>query len=89
MRSTRQTTVLSRKLQVIRVAQELSQAAILSIVDPAADPSMRAIVTQWEKGGRVPSREVLIRYAQFANVPLEILLEDDNELPTHISDAAK
>jgi transcriptional regulator with XRE-family HTH domain len=41
----------------------------------------RASIQQYERGLREPPLIVLLRYAQLANVRLDVLVDDDLELP--------
>ena len=54
---------------------------MLNIVNPQAEDSQRARVSQYERGGRVPSILELYHYAKFAKVPMEDLVNDEADLP--------
>lgn len=41
-------------------------------------------VSMWESGDRTPSIELLIKYAESANICLDILLNDNYELPAKL-----
>lgn len=69
----------------------MTQSDLLPLVYPPGEfhPEHRAMMSQWERGIREPSRDTLIRYAEFAAVTLDMLLRDDCELPSCIARAAE
>lgn len=84
----RSTFVLANKLRAIRLDKGLSQSALLKIVAPGLPAAQRARISQWEAAKRYPYSDALIRYARFAQIPLEELLLDELELPARLNSAA-
>lgn len=72
---------LAEKLRQIRLNNNLTQAKMLVIVNPNYPEENRARVSQYEKGTRIPSLIEVYNYAKFAGVPVEILINDDLDLP--------
>ena len=79
---------LAKKLKKIRLYLELSQNQILERLG-FADQLFRSNISQYERGHRVPSPPVLLAYARLANVDLEVLIDDDLDLPEEISGSTK
>lgn len=79
---------LARKLKKIRLDLELSQNQILERLG-FTDTLFRSNISQYERGARVPSPIVLLAYARLANVDLEVLIDDDLDLPEEISSSTK
>lgn len=46
-------------------------------------------VSQYERGTRVPSLPVLLAYARAANVLVEVLIDDELDLPDKLPSATK
>ncbi|HXG83630.1 MAG TPA: hypothetical protein VNI84_06345 [Pyrinomonadaceae bacterium] len=57
---------------------------MLLLVIPDENEYNRARVSQWESGTREPPREAQIRYSRLAGITLEVLLDDEQDLPAHI-----
>jgi transcriptional regulator with XRE-family HTH domain len=79
---------LAKKLRNIRLALELSQNEILDRLG-FADQLFRSNISQYERGLRVPSPPVLLKYARLANVDLAVLIDDDLDLPEDIPSPMK
>jgi type IV secretory pathway TraG/TraD family ATPase VirD4 len=79
---------LAKKLKKIRLDLELSQNQILARLG-FADSLFRSNISQYERGDRVPSPPVLLAYARLANVDLEVLIDDDLDLPGEIPSSTK
>jgi transcriptional regulator with XRE-family HTH domain len=71
---------LAQKLKRIRVRLGLSQNQILERLG-FSEHLFRSNISQYERGARVPSAPVLLEYARLAKVSLEILVDDDLDLP--------
>lgn len=71
---------LAQKLKSIRVRLGLSQNQILERLG-FSEHLFRSNISQYERGARVPSAPVLLGYARLAKVSLEILVDDDLDLP--------
>jgi transcriptional regulator with XRE-family HTH domain len=74
---------LAEKLKKIRLDLELSQNQILERIG-FADTLFRSNISQYERGDRVPSPPVLLAYARLANVDLEVLIDDELDLPAKL-----
>jgi transcriptional regulator with XRE-family HTH domain len=71
---------LAEKLLRIREALELSQNGLIETLE-LPDTVKQRNVSAWETGYREPNILTLIKYAQAANVCLEILVNDEYDLP--------
>jgi transcriptional regulator with XRE-family HTH domain len=58
----------------------LSQNQILDKLG-LADQLFRSNISQYERGHRVPSPPVLLAYARLVNVDLEVVIDDELDLP--------
>lgn len=74
---------LASKLLQIRQAVELSQNGMLRKLglDKSYD---RSTISGYERGEREPPLPVLLRYAGAANVCLDVLADDEVELPAKL-----
>jgi transcriptional regulator with XRE-family HTH domain len=79
---------LAEKLRLIRLQLSLSQNEILERLG-FAEELFRSNVSQYERGKRVPPLQVLLRYAQIANVWLDALVDDELDLPEKLPSARK
>jgi len=79
---------LAKKLRKIRLDLELSQSQILERLG-FADQLFRSNISQYERGHRVPSPPVLLAYARLANVDLELLIDDELDLPAKLVQAGR
>ena len=76
---------LGEKLKRIRQNGGLSQGKMLLIVNPDERTAHnRARVSQYERMKRVPSLIETHNYAQYAGVPVEVLIDDALDLPISI-----
>jgi transcriptional regulator with XRE-family HTH domain len=72
---------LASKLRHIRGALNLTQeqmAELLRQVKPSVRPGH---VSELERGLREPTLLMLLRYARLASVPMEMLVDDELDLP--------
>lgn len=84
MKSSRtRTFYLAEKLKQIRLELGLSQNEILERLG-FTDELFRSNISQYERGERVPPLQVLLRYARIANVWLDVLVDDELDLPENI-----
>jgi transcriptional regulator with XRE-family HTH domain len=74
---------LTEKLITIRRALGLSQNEMLSRLG-LADEFGRNYISAFELGTREPPLPVLLRYAQAAGVWVDVLIDDDLELPAKL-----
>lgn len=71
---------LAEKLKQIRIQQNLSQNEILQKLG-FDNILFQGNISQYELGRREPPLTVLLAYARLAEISLEILIDDDLELP--------
>jgi transcriptional regulator with XRE-family HTH domain len=71
---------LTEKLLAIRNSQNLSQNGLIRFLD-LTDELTQAEISAFERGVRIPSLLVLLRYARKFNLNVEILIDDDLNLP--------
>lgn len=69
---------LGEKLLTIRLALSLSQTGMIKSLGLEVDASA---VSNYELGTREPPLPVLLRYAEMANVYVDILIDDRLNLP--------
>ena len=74
---------LAEKLFAIREAFGLSQGEIVKRLD-AGDLIDAKHVSKFELGEREPSLLVLLRYARFAGVSIDVLADDALDLPAKL-----
>jgi len=75
---------IGNKLRQIRRMLELSQGGIVERMGLRGELK-RTSVSNFERKRRVPSLLVLLRYARLAGVCLEVLIDDDLDLPQDLS----
>ncbi len=71
---------LAEKLLHIRIALGLSQSQMLSRIG-LGETGYRHYISHFETGLREPTLMVLLEYARVANVLLEVLADDNLDLP--------
>ena len=71
---------LARKLLAIREALGLSQNELLERMG-LSDELFRNNISSYERGEREPSLRVLLKYARVAGVCLDVLVDDEIDLP--------
>ena len=79
---------LGEKLTQLRGALGLSQNEILSRMG-LAEKLNRDDISKYERGVREPSLLVMLRYARLAGVCLDVLVDDDLDLPAKLPSKAK
>jgi transcriptional regulator with XRE-family HTH domain len=79
---------LAEKLLQIRAALGLSQNEMISRMGVGDYVSQR-IISAYELGKREPPLRLLLQYARVANVFLEVLADDDLDLPNKLPCAKK
>jgi transcriptional regulator with XRE-family HTH domain len=75
---------LAEKLHAIRTRLNLSQWQMIERLDCPQIPLYAASISQYEQGKREPPLLVLLRYARVVGVPLEMLVDDDFDLPERL-----
>ena len=74
---------LPEKLKEIRIKLGFSQNEILKQLK-FENIYERTTISHYEKGEREPPLPVLLRYARLANIYVEVLIEDEIDLPNQI-----
>ena len=74
---------LSKKLRQIRIMLELSQDGIVQQMG-LERKLKRTSVSNFERNRRIPSWQILLRYARLAGICLEVLVDDELELPADL-----
>ena len=79
---------LGEKLRQIRLALGLSQSELLRRLG-VEDKIDYARISGFESGLREPTLEILLRYTRAANVYMEVLVDDELDLPTRLPSPTK
>jgi transcriptional regulator with XRE-family HTH domain len=74
---------LGEKLRQIRFALDLSQGGMLRLLE-MEEEGYRNYISDFENDKREPPLPVLLRYAQIANVWVDVLINDELDLPEKI-----
>jgi transcriptional regulator with XRE-family HTH domain len=74
---------LGEKLRQIRLALELSQSEMLRRLE-AEDFITYHQISGYESGNREPPLQILLQYARVAGICMEILVDDELELPSKL-----
>ena len=77
---------LAEKLLQIRLALNLSQNELLNALGNP-EKLQQSSISGYERGVREPPLIILLRYARLVGVSLEILIDDELDLPKQISRA--
>jgi len=81
-RSNRQRPLrLAAKLHVIRTQLELTQEQMIKRLGRVAVALYPASISQYESGKREPPLPVLLQYARVAGVVVDMLVDDEQDLP--------
>lgn len=72
---------LANKLKEIRLKLGLTQPQMFELLDDKKTKLYVGQISLFENGQRVPSLLVLLKYARLARIPMEVLIDDDFELP--------
>lgn len=84
-RSYRQKPVrLAAKLHAIRDQLGLTQEQMIERLGNVASSLYPASISQYEGGKREPPLPVLLRYARVAGVPVDMLVDDEEDLPARL-----
>ena len=75
---------LGAKLHEIRRQLELTQAQMIARLNCPRIPLYPASISQYERGTREPPSLVLLQYARTAGVTVEMLIDDDLDLPERL-----
>lgn len=79
---------LAEKLLQIRTALSLSQNEMLRRLE-LAEGSFRSSISGYELGTREPPLPILLRYARAAGVCVDVLIDDELDLPEKIPSVPK
>lgn len=79
---------LAEKLALIRTALGLSQNEMIRRLG-AEDTLTQNRISDYELGVHEPSLLTLLRYARAANVAMEVIVDDDLDLPDKLPAKAK
>lgn len=74
---------LADKLLQIREALRLSQSEMLRRIDKE-ESGHRNFISDYERGVRVPSLLEVLAYARAAGVSMDVLVDDDLDLPKRL-----
>lgn len=74
---------LAEKLLQIRTALDLSQNGMLRRLG-IAEKGYRNYISDFENGVREPSLPVLLKYARLAGVSMDVLVDDELDLPQQL-----
>lgn len=74
-------TRLAAKLRQIRTALGLTQQQMFERLGETKTPLYRGHIGEYETGQREPPLLVLLQYARVIGVPMELLVDDDLDLP--------
>jgi transcriptional regulator with XRE-family HTH domain len=69
------------KLRQIRTALGLTQQQMFDRLGETRTPLYRGHIGEYETGTREPPMLVVLQYARVAGVPMELLVDDDLDLP--------
>ncbi len=75
---------LAEKLAAIRNALGVTHEELISKLDCPNIPLYRASISQYESGKSEPPLPVLLRYAKLANIYVEVLIDDEIDLPERL-----
>ncbi len=79
---------LAEKLRQMRLALGLSQNEMINRLG-FAEELIREELSAFERGIRQPPLGVLLEYARVASVYVDVLIDDDQDLPNSIPNTAK
>ena len=75
---------LAEKLLQIRLRLGLSQSQMLRSLGDTKTKLHAPHLSEYESGKREPPLTVLLQYARAAGVPVEVLIDDVQDLPKHL-----
>lgn len=74
---------LTEKLLQIRAALELSQGGMLNRLG-LGETLFRSSISSYERGASEPPLPILLQYARLAGVCLDVLVDDEQDLPKRL-----
>lgn len=72
---------LAAKLRQIRLQLDLTQQQIAERLSDVESPPQAGHISEFERGRREPSLLVLLAVARLVRVPMEVLVDDQLDLP--------
>ncbi len=74
---------LKEKLTAIRLQTDATQQKMVVLLKSRVSGEFldSGYISQFENGKREPSLLVLLQYARIARIPMEVLVDDDLDLP--------
>lgn len=72
---------LAQKLLQVRTSRNLSQNDLIKLLDFDQIDLVQGTISTYELGKREPSLPLLLRYARVAGVAVDVLIDDDLDLP--------
>lgn len=79
---------LPTKLRQIRESLGLTQDQMSERLGSVKSPPRPGHISEYEWGKREPSLPVLLQYARAAGVPVELLIDDEQDLPKQLPTSA-
>ena len=79
---------LAEKLLEIRLGLGLSQSQMLRSLGDTKTKLHASHLSEYESGKREPPLIVLLQYARAAAVPVEVLIDDEQDLPARLPASA-
>jgi transcriptional regulator with XRE-family HTH domain len=75
---------LAAKLSQIRRRLNLTQDEMLKCLNYRASPLYASQISDFENGKREPPLAVLLKYARVAGLSIDVLVDDEADLPTRL-----
>jgi len=75
---------LAKKLEQIRIALGLSQAQMFERLGDTGTRLYTRHIDDYEKERRIPHLEVILAYARVARIPMELVVDDNNDVPERL-----
>lgn len=80
---------LAMKLREIRRRLYLSQQQMAERLEGVPAPPYPGLISRYEQGKAEPSLLILLAYARLAGVPMEVLVDDELDLPKRLPSSNK
>lgn len=80
---------LSSKLREIRMRLKLSQVEMAKSLTSKKSPVHPGNISEYELGKREPSLLTLLRYARLTRVTMDVLVDDEIDLPRKLPSKSK
>ncbi|HEX8142204.1 MAG TPA: helix-turn-helix transcriptional regulator [Pyrinomonadaceae bacterium] len=75
---------LAAKLYAIRSRLDITQGELIKRLGYRKSPLYPSSISEFEQGKREPPLLVLSAYAKLVGVPMEMLVDDDQDLPENL-----